>query len=103
MKDDVNLKEKFKMLLALTGTAVFGMFLCGCVVESAQAATSNKLHSEIGTNYFDKAIIDTPEGVIKVEVKKWNDYDDSDAIFVIAKDGTTYYTNIRDCVLIGHE
>lgn len=97
----MNLKEKFKMFLVVTAIAVVAGGYCS--TNHVQAAVSNKLHNEIGTNYFDKAIIDTHKGVIEVDVKKWNDYDDSDAIFIITKDGTTYYTNIRDCVLIGHE
>lgn len=99
----MNLKEKFKTFLTVASIAVVASVTCGYFSSYAQAAVSNKLHTEIGTNYFEKAIINTPEGVIKVDVKKWNDYSDSDAIFVVAKDGTTYYTNIRDCVLIGRE
>lgn len=100
----MNLKEKFKTFLVVMAIAVVASVAGGyCSTNHVQAAVSNKLHSEIGTNYFDKALINTPKGAIEVDVKKWNDYSESDAIFIIAKDGTTYYTNIRDCVLIGHE
>jgi hypothetical protein len=52
-------------------------------------------------NYtFDRAIIDTGNEVIEVEIDKWNDYDNSDQIQIIAKDGTVYLVHSSKCILI---
>lgn len=41
-----------------------------CQIQETEAATSNKMVSEWGTNHFDKAIIDIHKEIIEVDVKK---------------------------------
>jgi uncharacterized lipoprotein NlpE involved in copper resistance len=55
----------------------------------------------IDTNYiFNKAIIKLGDECITVDVEKWNDYQDSDSIQIISKDGNAYYTHISNVVLM---
>ena len=55
----------------------------------------------LDTEYtYNKAIIGFPDGSVKeVEVKKWNDYDDS-SIQIIGKDGKVYLTDLKNVVLL---
>lgn len=55
----------------------------------------------IDTQYtYNKAIIGFPDGSTKkVEVKKWNDYDDS-SIQIIDKEGNVYLTDLKNVVLL---
>ena len=40
------------------------------------------------------------EGIGKVEIIAWNDYEDSDMIQVVTKDKTVYYTHASNVILI---
>jgi hypothetical protein len=52
----------------------------------------------IDLNYtFNKAYI---EGIGEIEIKKWNDYTDSDMVQVIANDGTVYLTHSSNVILV---
>lgn len=49
-------------------------------------------------NYsFTKAYI---EGIGTIEIKSWNDYENSDMIQVISKDGTVYLTHSSNVILM---
>lgn len=81
---------KKKILTILLGTTmILGLTACG-----------NK--DMFDTNYtFDRAIIALPNGeVVEVEIDKWTDYEDSDQLQIIAKDGTVYLTSTLNCTLI---
>lgn len=95
------MKNKLKKVFIGTVAAVIVFVSGGCMGNTITVATSNKLYREWGTNYFDKAIIDIHKEIIEVDVEAWTDYEDSDAIIIVAKDGTIYYTHLRDCTLIG--
>lgn len=64
------------------------------------AASCNK--QILDFNYkFSKACIRWPDGTMKeIEVKKWNDYEQSDTVQIIGKDGKTYLTHYSNVVLI---
>ena len=47
--------------------------------------------------HFNKAII---ENVGTVEIKSWNDYENSDMIQVTTKDGTVYLTHSSNIILV---
>ncbi len=65
------------------------LVLCGC----------NK--QIIDLNYkFNKAILLVGDTHITVEVAAWNDWEDSDMVQIVAKDGTTYYTHSTNVILI---
>lgn len=102
-KGDKHIKIKIKNLILTTALVIISFTACGCMNNKVSAYASNKMMSEWGTNYFNKAIIDIHKEIIEVDVKKWCDYDDSDAIVIISTDGTAYYTHLRDCTLIGSE
>lgn len=52
----------------------------------------------IDLNYkFDKAYI---EGIGEVNIKSWNDYENSDMVQVIANDGTVYLTHSSNVILV---
>lgn len=46
---------------------------------------------------YKHAIID---GIGKVEITAWNEYEDSDMIQVVTKDKTVYYTYASNVILI---
>lgn len=104
IKDWININRK---LGGFWGMIII-LFLCISIaimappdeVETKAAFISNKMYSKWGTDYFDKAIINTHKEIIEIEIKQWKDYDDSDAILIISKDGTIYYTNLTNCTLI---
>lgn len=55
----------------------------------------------IDTSYtFNKAYITVGSSTITVDVKTWNDYDDSDMVQVTAKDGTVYYSHSSNIILV---
>lgn len=55
----------------------------------------------IDTSYtFNKAYITVGSSTITVDVKTWNDYDDSDMVQVITKDGTVYYSHSSNIILV---
>ncbi|MDE7476690.1 MAG: hypothetical protein K2M91_01855 [Lachnospiraceae bacterium] len=97
------MKNKLKSIVLGTIIAVTAFAAGGCMNDTITASTSNRMYWELGTNYFDKAVIDVHKEVIEVDVKKWTDYEDSDAIVIVTTDGTVYYTHLRDCTLIGKE
>lgn len=50
---------------------------------------------------FDSAIIEMPDNTaIKVKVKKWNDYENSDQIQITDTNGTIYLVHSSKVVLI---
>lgn len=52
----------------------------------------------IDLNYkFDKAYI---EGIGEINIKSWNDYENSDMVQVIANDGTVYLTHSSNVILM---
>ena len=55
----------------------------------------------VDTQYtYNKAIIGFPDGSVKeVEVKKWNDYDDT-SIQIISEEGEVYLTDLKNVVLL---
>ena len=55
----------------------------------------------VDTQYtYNKAIIGFPDGRVKeVEVKKWNDYDDT-SIQIISEEGEVYLTDLKNVVLL---
>ena len=56
--------------------------------------------SWIDTQYrFTKAYITTGNGVIEVEIKKWNDYE-GEQIQIISKDGAVYLVSSFNTVLV---
>ena len=56
--------------------------------------------SWIDTQYrFTKAYITTGNGVIEVDIKKWNDYE-GEQIQIISKDGTVYLVSSFNTVLV---
>ena len=76
------------ILLTITGLCI------GCFPQIA----GNK--SWIDTQYrFTKAYITTGNGVIEVEIKKWNDYE-GEQIQIISKDGTVYLVSSFNTVLV---
>ena len=55
----------------------------------------------VDTSYtFNKAYITVGSSTITVDVKTWNDYDDSDMVQVTAKDGTVYYSHSSNIILV---
>lgn len=97
------MKQGLKYFIFGTLVAIFSFTAGGCLKNESLASTSNRMITEFGTNHFDKAIIDVHKEVIEVDVKKWCDYDDSEAIVIVTTDGTVYYTHLRDCTLIGSD
>ncbi len=53
-------------------------------------------------NKFEKAIINTFDGSITVDVKTWDDFDDGINIQIVTTDGKVYYTSFENVILI-HE
>jgi hypothetical protein len=81
------------------------VFLFGCVSGNTETASDFGNQAWFDVTYtFNKAYIngidpmkDTP---IKVKVKSWQEYEGSDAIQIIAEDGTVYYTSLHNVVLV---
>lgn len=40
------------------------------------------------------------EGIGEVKVKTWREYDSSDSIQIVTEDGVTYYTDLKNVILI---
>ena len=75
--------------------------LCSLVIIMIAAVFTGCGNKQIiDLNYtFNKAYI---EGIGEIEIKKWNDYVDSDMVQVISKDGTVYLTHSSNVILIGN-
>lgn len=87
------------MKIVAVFTVVFILFIIGmlCISCFPQVA-GNK--SWIDTQYkFTKAYITTGDGVLEVEVKKWNDYE-GEQIQIISKDGTVYLVSSFNTILV---
>lgn len=80
------MNKKYLLLL-------LALFLCGCI--------GNK--QIVDTTYtYKKAIVKMPDGELKeIEIDKWSDYDDSDSISIVGKNGEHIYTHLNNVVLIG--
>ena len=63
-------------------------------------AKSNKMMSDLFTNYFNKAYIDTGGDVEYIDVESWYEYDDTQTILIKDKKGNIWYTSIENCVLV---
>lgn len=84
--------------------------IAGLLVSVTLLTTSLASHTEVkawgnqswyDTDYtFNKAIINTFDGKKEVTVKEWDDFEDGVNIQIVATDGTVYYTNSENCVLI---
>lgn len=71
------------------------------VVSLAIVCTGCTNQQIVDLNYkFDYALINCGDQVIKVSVAKWKEYDDSDAIQIISKEGTVYYTHLENVIMI---
>lgn len=78
-------------------TSVTAVMLIGILI--AAMTSCNK--QIIDTDYtFDKAIIDTGNEVITVNVKSWTDFEDGDQIQVKTDDGTVYLVHSSNITLI---
>ena len=81
------------------------VFLIGCVSGNTETASAFGNQAFFDINYtFEKAYINgidlmnnTP---VEVKVKSWQEYEGSDAIQIIAEDGTVYYTSLHNVVLV---
>ena len=74
---------------------LLALFLCGCI--------GNK--QIVDTTYtYKKAIVKMPDGEAKkIELSSWADYENSDAISIIGKNGEHIYTHLNNVVLIGEQ
>lgn len=65
------------------------------------SATACSNRDWVDTNLtYNKAIIELHDGTsIKVDVKKWRDYE-GEQLQITTKDGTTYLTSSYNCTLI---
>ena len=80
------------------GIPLFIILLCIVIIFILGSCGYNK--QLIDLNYkFDKAYI---EGIGEIEIKNWNDYENSDMIQVIANDGSVYLTHSSNVILIGN-
>lgn len=72
---------------------LLALFLFGCI--------GNK--QIVDTTYtYKKAIVKMPDGEAKeIELSSWADYENSDAISIIGKNGEHIYTHLNNVVLIG--
>ena len=87
------MKRKFKIEAVVSLTVVL-LFIV--IMFMLSSCGYNK--QIIDLNYkFDKAYI---EGIGEIEIKNWNDYENSDMIQVIANDGTVYLTHSSNVILI---
>lgn len=92
---------KFRTLLVNGLIVAATLFLIGCTDFNTETASAFGNQGWFDTTYtFDKAIINTFDGTIYVDVDKWNEYEGSDAIQILAEDGTTYYTLLNNVILI---
>ena len=76
--------------------------LCGLLISSLGVLAVGCGNQQLlDTEYtYNKAIIGFPNGSCKeVEVKKWNDDDDT-SIQIIGKDGKVYLTDLKNVVLL---
>ena len=83
------------LLLAAT------VFLIGCSDFSTDNVNAFGNQTWFDTNWtFNEAIINEFDEVKHVNVQQWCEYEGSDAIQIVASDGTVYYTTLNNCVLI---
>ena len=81
------------------------VFLIGCVSGNTDTVSAYGFGNQsfFDINYtFEKAYINGIDYDIPVEVKvqSWQEYEGSDAIQIIAEDGTVYYTSLHNVVLV---
>lgn len=86
-------KYTFKYVLAfVTAVMIFG------IIIAAMTSCNKQI---IDTSYtFNKAIINTGNEVITVNVKSWKDFDDGDQIQIKTDDGTVYLVHSSNITLI---
>ena len=81
------------------------VFLFGCVNVNTDTVSAYGNQSWFDFNYtFEKAYINGIDRMnnvpVEVKVKSWQEYEGSDAIQIIAEDGTVYYTSLHNVVLV---
>ena len=83
--------KKFKSTIFLITSMICMLILSGC---------GNKML--IDTHYeFNKAIIAHPDNTYEtVNIKSWDDYENSDQIQLMLEDGTVYLVHSTNCTLI---
>lgn len=82
-------KEAFLGFIFIVILIVVANFITGCNYQA------------FDTNWnYNKAIINTQEGIITVDVASWRDYEDDDQIQVTTTDGTTYLVHSANVTLI---
>lgn len=90
-----------EMVMKISATIIIIIILltiAGLCIGCFPQIAGNK--SWIDTQYrFTKAYITTGNGVIEVEIKKWNDYE-GEQIQIISKDGTVYLVSSFNTVLV---
>ncbi len=87
------MKRRFKIEAVVSLTVVLLFIVIMFILDSCGY---NK--QIIDLNYkFDKAYI---ENIGEIEIKNWNDYENSDMVQVIANDGTVYLTHSSNVILI---
>lgn len=75
-----------------------GGILFGAIITLIITACGNK--AAFDTVYkFDKAIINTGNEVITVQIKSWQDFEDGE-YQIEATDGTVYLVHISNCTII---
>lgn len=90
------MKEKnniYRYILAFVTAVILVM-----IIVAASTSCNQQI---VDTSYtFNKAYITVGSSTITVDVKTWNDYDDSDMVQVTAKDGTVYYSHSSNIILV---
>lgn len=71
-----------------------------CTSVSVKAWSTNALFDN--NKKYNRAIINTFDGSITVDVKTWDDFEDGITIRIVTTDGTVYYTGVENVILI-HE
>lgn len=84
------------------------VFLFGCVDVNTENVSAFGNQSLFDINYiFEKAYISGIDRMnnipVEVKVKSWQEYEGSDAIQIIAEDGTVYYTSLHNVILVHKE
>ena len=84
------------------------VFLIGCVSGNTETASAFGNQSFFDINYtFEKAYINGIDRMnnvpVEIKVQSWQEYEGSDAIQIIAEDGTVYYTSLHNVVLVHKE
>ena len=64
----------------------------------------NKQFIDLSQNFNTAYVeIDRMKPPVKIDVRKWNDYENSDSIQIISKDGKAYYTHLSRVVLCNEQ